>query len=134
MNSREKGKRGEREWAKFCREQGFDAKRGQQYCGANGDADVIGLPNMHIEVKRVERLMLYDALGQAQRDAKENQTPIVVHRKNNRKWVVIMDAEDWFDMYKESSYCEDDTDWCAEHDCPTTEELCTECRVKKTIR
>ena len=56
MNSREKGKRGERELAGELRRHGYDARRGQQYCGANGDADVVGLPGLHIECKRVERL------------------------------------------------------------------------------
>ena len=41
---REKGKRGERELAGVFREYGYDARRGQQYCGAAGNADVIGLP------------------------------------------------------------------------------------------
>lgn len=31
---REKGKRGERELAGVFREYGYDARRGQQYCGA----------------------------------------------------------------------------------------------------
>ena len=69
--SREKGKRGERELASKLREFGYNARRGQQYCGANGDADVVGLPGMHIEVKRTERLHLYDALDQSKRDAKD---------------------------------------------------------------
>lgn len=49
MNSREKGKRGELELAKLLRDCGFDTRRGQQYSGANGDADVVGLPGIHIE-------------------------------------------------------------------------------------
>ena len=107
MNSKQKGNRGEREWASFCREQGFDCRRGQQFCGANGDADVVGLPNIHIEVKRTERLSLYDALGQAQSDSKGKGIPIVAHRKNNCKWLVVMDAEDWFRLYKESEFSEE---------------------------
>ena len=70
MNSREKGKRGERELASKLREYGYDARRGQQYCGANGDADVLGLPGIHIECKRVERLNLDDAMSQAKADSK----------------------------------------------------------------
>jgi Holliday junction resolvase len=41
MNSRAKGARGERELASVLRNEGFDARRGQQYCGANGDADLL---------------------------------------------------------------------------------------------
>ena len=58
--SREKGKRGEREFASLCREYGYAARRGQQYCGVEGD-DVIGLPGIHAEVKRVERLDLMES-------------------------------------------------------------------------
>lgn len=101
MNSKQKGARGEREFSSFCKSQGYDTRRGQQYCGANGDADVVGLPNIHIEVKRTERFSLYDALTQAQSDCKGEDIPIVAHRKNNCKWVVVMDAEDWFEMYRE---------------------------------
>ena len=65
---REKGKRGERELAGVFREYGYDARRGQQYCGAAGNADVIGLPGIHVECKRVEKLNLLDAVAQAVHD------------------------------------------------------------------
>ena len=79
INSREKGKRGEREWAAFCRDQGYpNIRRGQQYSGIEGE-DVVGLPGIHIEVKRVERLSLYDAIDQAKRDTKPGRIPIVAH-------------------------------------------------------
>jgi hypothetical protein len=57
------------------------------------------LPGIHQEVKRVERLDLYGAMLQAKRDAKRGEIPIVAHRKNDHRWVVIMDAEDWFTLY-----------------------------------
>ena len=51
MNSRNKGAAGEREVAGILRGYGYKkARRGQQYCGSNGDADVVGLPGIHIEV------------------------------------------------------------------------------------
>ena len=99
--SRDKGKRGERELASKLREYGYETKRGQQYCGANGDADVIGLPGIHIECKRTERLSLYDAMAQAKADAKLGEMPVVMHRKNNSEWLVIQPLADWIEMYKE---------------------------------
>lgn len=49
-----KGKRGERELAAILKEYGYnEARRGQQYCGADGSADVIGLPGIHIEAKQL---------------------------------------------------------------------------------
>lgn len=102
MNSKQKGARGEREWASFCRDQGYEARRTAQYCGNTGEAsDVVGLPGIHIEVKRVERLNLDDAMSQAIRDSQELKIPIVAHRKNNSPWLVTMRAEEWFELYKE---------------------------------
>lgn len=99
--SREKGKRGERELAKKFRENGFDARRGQQFCGANGDADVIGLPGIHVEAKRTERLNLYDAMSQAISDSRNNEFPTVFHRRNNSEWLVVMRIDDWLEIYRE---------------------------------
>ena len=53
INSRAKGARAELALAKVFREHGYEARRGQQYCGANGDADVVGLPYTHVECKHV---------------------------------------------------------------------------------
>lgn len=112
--SREKGKRGEREFASLCRQQGYDARRTAQYCGKTGDAsDVIGLPGVHVEVKRVERLNLYDAIAQAVRDATaagRGDIPIVASRKNDCGWLVTMRAEDFFTMYRLSEVSEVDID------------------------
>ena len=101
MNSRAKGARGERELARILRGYGYDCRRGQQYCGANGDADVIGLPGIHIECKRVERLNIDEAMLQAIRDRREGEFPAVFHRKNNGKWMVTMLLDDWQEIYRE---------------------------------
>ena len=98
-NSRAKGAKGERELARKLREYGYDCRRGQQYCGANGDADVVGLEGIHIECKRVERLNIEDAIAQAKRDAREGELPAVFHRKNNHEWLVTMPLPDWMRMY-----------------------------------
>ena len=101
MNSREKGKRGERELAGKLREYGYGCRRGQQYCGANGDADVVGLPGLHIECKRVERLDLYGAMSQARTDAQPGEIPAVMHRRNNAPWLVTLTLEDFMALYRE---------------------------------
>lgn len=101
INSRDKGKRGERELASKLKEYGYECRRGQQYCGANGDADVIGLPGIHIECKRVERLNIYDAISQAKADAREREIPCVFHRKNNCEWLVTMPLEEWIKLYEQ---------------------------------
>lgn len=101
-NSREKGARGERELARELRKYtDLCIRRGQQYCGSNGDADVVGLPGIHIECKRVERLNLYDAVEQGERDSQgSGKLVTVMHRKNRKPWLVTMPMEDWIEMYK----------------------------------
>lgn len=102
MNSKQKGKRGEIEVARLCRSHGYDCRRTAQYCGNTGEAsDVVGLPGIHIEVKRVERLNIEDAMSQAKSDAKPDELPAVFHRKNNCEWLVTMRADDWFKIYGE---------------------------------
>ena len=93
--SREKGKRGEREFAKWLTANGHRARRGQQYDGIEGD-DVVcpSLAAYHIEVKRVEALRLKDSLAQAIADAR-GRIPVVAHRRNQGEWMIIMRASDW---------------------------------------
>ena len=111
INSKQKGKKGELELANILKEYGFEnARRSQQYAGINGDADVVGLPGIHVECKRVERLNISKALQQAQRDSeKTGLTPAVFHRKNREPWMVTMSLEDWIELYKEGR----DIDGCS---------------------
>lgn len=91
MNSRTKGKRAELELAQLLRNQGhIDARRGQQYSGISGDADVIGVKGIHIECKRVERFMDEPALKQSERDARTGEVPIVIYRRNKEQWKVLL--------------------------------------------
>lgn len=99
VNSRDKGKRGELELAHILRGYGFDTRRGQQFSGANGDADVVGVPGMHIECKRVEQLNLDAALDQAVRDALEGEVPVVMHRKSKRVWKATLALEDFMRLW-----------------------------------
>lgn len=101
MNSKQKGARGERELSSKLKEYGFNTRRGQQYCGANGDADVVGLDGIHIECKRVEKLNIYNAINQAKADCKKEELPTVFHRKDRCEWLVTMTLDDWIKLYKE---------------------------------
>lgn len=100
-NSRAKGAAGERELANKLKEYGFSARRGQQFCGANGDPDVVctELASYHIECKRVQNLNVDKAIDQATADCGD-KTPVVIHRKNNRPWLVTMFLEDWLKLQK----------------------------------
>jgi hypothetical protein len=108
MNSREKGKRGERLWRDEMRAQGYAARRGQQFSGSPDSPDVVcpALPWLHFEVKCVERLNIEEAMDQARLDARQAQPaptalraekiPIVAHKRNHCRWLVTMDAETFF--------------------------------------
>lgn len=100
MNSRDKGKRGELEVAHILKEYGYDARRSQQYAGINNDADVVGLPGVHLEIKRVEKLNIENAIAQSIRDAKEGEIPVVMHRKNRANWLVTMTFDEWIKLYQ----------------------------------
>ncbi len=107
INSRDKGKRGELELSNKLKEYGYTTRRGQQFCGANGDADVVGLPGIHIECKRVESLNIDKAMEQARHDALKDlsnlewvELPAVFHRKNKKDWLVTMDLDAWIELYK----------------------------------
>ena len=101
VNGKQKGSAGERELAQRLREYGFTARRTQQFCGAAGDADIfcIELSEYHIECKRVEKLNIDKAMDQAVRDCKD-KTPICVHRRNKKPWLVTMYLEDWVNLIK----------------------------------
>lgn len=77
MNSKAKGSAGERELAAILTAKGFPARRNdQRYLGGVGRPDVTadGLEDYHIEVKRVERLNVGEAMQQAIHDADKMQS------------------------------------------------------------
>ncbi|HOX60016.1 MAG TPA: hypothetical protein P5205_21930 [Candidatus Paceibacterota bacterium] len=101
MNSRNKGKRGERQWRDELRANGYGARRGQQFSGSPDSPDVVcdALPWIHFEVKAVERLNIEEAMDQARRDA-SSKVPVVAHRRNFRPWLVTMEAEPFFRLLR----------------------------------
>jgi len=102
INSRAKGAAGEREFANYLREHGYEARRGQQFSGGADSPDVIGLPGVHHEVKRVETFSLYPGLEQAIGDAGAGSMPVVAHRRNRKPWVAILLMDDFLKLYSEA--------------------------------
>lgn len=96
MNSRQKGAAGERELSRKLEEVfGVKCRRSQQFCGANGDSDVVGIPGVHIESKRVESLNIHNAINQAVSDSeKTGGVPVVCHRKNRTPWLLTVRLDD----------------------------------------
>lgn len=99
--SRDKGARGERELAAKLRALGVgDAYRSRQYCGSASSADLLGIPGIHAEAKRCERLSIYAAYDQVRQDAAgTSDMPTVFHRKNGKPWLAIMSIDDWAKLY-----------------------------------
>ena len=63
-NSKQKGKRGELQFARLCAQYGYKVRRTAQYCGNTGDAsDCVDLGGGHIKDKRTERLRLREAIS-----------------------------------------------------------------------
>ncbi len=97
--SKNKGKVGEREVVALLRKHGFEARRGQQYAGGGGSPDVVhDLPGIHIEVKRTEKFNLESSMQQAREDCAAGDIPVIFHRKNQKVWVVVIDADDFLDI------------------------------------
>ena len=105
-----KGAAGERELAALLRQYGYDMQRGGFVFG--DVPDLIGLPGIHIEVKRVQALNLDAAMDQSIRDSRKFKDghPAVFHRKNHEsgsskgKWKVTMLLDDWLEIYNNSDY------------------------------
>jgi len=115
INSRRKGKVGELEIAKLLQAYGYETRRNQQYSGANGDADIVGLPGIHCEIKRVEKLNIDKALQQAINDTYADELkqgieliPAVFHRSNDDRkkdstkgvWKVTLTLKDFMKLYQ----------------------------------
>ena len=98
--SQRKGRDGELELSRILQGYGYDVQpgRAQSY----GEVpDLVGLPGIHIECKRNERLNVWDAMAQATRDAEKFQdgAPAVFHRRNRQSWLVTMRLQDWMQLY-----------------------------------
>lgn len=99
--SQRKGAEGERELACILQAHGYAVERGGSMTFGEVP-DLMGLPGIHIEVKRTERLNLRAAMEQAERDADffHDGLPAVFHRQNRKPWLVTMKLEDWLELYK----------------------------------
>ena len=105
MNVKRKGTGGENELAAILRDAGIRAYRNDQiYRGGKDNPDVwaeIGSQKLHIEVKRVEKLNVPEAVKQAITDAAEGSLPVVAHRRNREQWLITIPLAALLDVLKE---------------------------------
>lgn len=96
-----KGRNGELEICRILQAHGIPAEPGQAV-SYGSMPDVIGVPGIHLEIKRVERLNVLEAMNQATRDSERFQdgAPALFHRRNHSPWLVTMRLEDWLKLYR----------------------------------
>lgn len=110
INSRSKGKVGERQLRDVFREAGFlKCRRGQQFSGEQGNPDVVipEIPSIHLEAKYCQNTALYDWMTQAVNDSNgggivESKLPVVCHRKKHSPWLAILRIEDFIQLLRET--------------------------------
>lgn len=94
---RDKGIRGEREVMRLLQEAGFEVR------GLEGRGDHLALKGMptngplilHVETKRQETLRPDEWSHQAETEAPLDTVPIVVYRRNNEPWRVLLLFDDY---------------------------------------
>lgn len=98
--SQRKGADGERELAAILREYGYIVERGGSM--SFGEIpDLVGLPGVHIEVKRCEQVRLSEWMQQAERDSQhfKDGLPAGFHRRSREGWRVTMNLADFMRLY-----------------------------------
>lgn len=99
--SQRKGAAGERELGQILREYGYSCDRGGSL--SFGEVpDLSGLPGIRIEVKRVEKLNVCEAMEQSIHDSERMRDGMsaLCHRRNRKPWLVTMRLEDWMRIYQ----------------------------------
>lgn len=105
--SQAKGRRGELELSRVLQGHGYDVRPGDPL-NYGTEPDLVGLPMVHVEVKRRENVNLSAALDQAAADAEKfrDGLPAVFHRKNRESWRVTMLLSDWLQLYQKAQGCQ----------------------------
>ena len=92
--SKRKGATGEREVLALIRELGGDTAHRNTLSGGLGGGDLSDLPvwlaDIHVEIKRVERLDLSGAWRQADAAKRPTESILVAHRGNSQPWLGTM--------------------------------------------
>ena len=99
--SQRKGRAGELELCRVLSGFGYDVKPGAAVSFGT-TPDIVGLPGIHIEVKRREQTDIAAALKQASEDAQRfgDGLPAVFTRGNRQHWRVVMALDDFISLYR----------------------------------
>ena len=97
--SRDKGKRGEQELARFLRPWFPDARRGvgQSQDGGN-QADIVGTGPLFVECKLLKRIAALRHLEQCTEASQSRGVPVVFMREDRGEWVAMLGASHFLQM------------------------------------
>lgn len=111
INSRQKGKRGEREFVHFLRDRGEVARRGVQFAGGPESPDVIceTLPTIHFEIKFAKRVDITAAMLQACNDCPQGKFRVVAWKETGKRapWMATMKADEFCELFNNVSDVKD---------------------------
>jgi hypothetical protein len=103
MNSRTKGHDFERVMAERLREiwsecytTRFKGSLWLDHCGV----DLVNTPGFNIQLKALERVPSYHDILKSM--PKDKNTNVIIHKKNNRGIVAVMDLEDFIKLLKDN--------------------------------
>ena len=108
VNSKQKGNQGERDWAKFLREQNLDKRAWRNYGSGSTiyKSDVVNKLDYNFEVKVGKHFSLPQALKQTQKDAEMSHAKpsVAFHLDQMRQdeWWIIIDAYEWAELFKKN--------------------------------
>jgi hypothetical protein len=101
VNKRAKGLAAEREVAEIWKAHGLEVRNlegsGDHLIVASDHRRVTGAPPkalIHSEVKRQERMKLWEWLAQAEKEAPANAIPVVSFRRTRGRWYACLPLED----------------------------------------
>ena len=99
--SQRKGRNGEIELANLLNEYGIPARPGNPMSYGK-TPDIVGIHQIHAEVKRTEKTHLNAWIAQATEDAEKfgDGAPTIFHRMSRQPWLVTMKLKDWVRLYK----------------------------------
>lgn len=101
-SSQRKGREGELELVQLLHSYGFENVRPGKPISYGEEPDVVGLPGVHVEVKRAEKLKITEWMQQAERDSQrfKDGIPVLFHRRNRQPWLVTLHLEDFIEIYR----------------------------------
>lgn len=107
--SQRKGRGGELEIVKIFQAYGIDAQPGRAV-SYGSTPDVVNIPHVHPEIKRVERLNVPEAMNQAIRDSEKfgDGAPVLFHRRDRQEWLCTMRLTDWMGLYAAAGWKNDE--------------------------